>query len=158
MGLNSSLLEDKLVALCGMNCRICSGYLAFNHDVKSKGIRMLYCIGCRPRNKRCAFLKKRCSLLLENKVEYCYECADFPCTRLQRIDQRYRTFYRMSLIENLEFIKENGLTDFLKREEEKWKCAKCGGVVCCHKGICFTCRLNELKNKRKLYRWTDAEK
>lgn len=142
-----------LIAPCGMNCEICSGYLAFKHDVKNKGIRMSYCIGCRPRDKKCAFLKKQCTLLMNGKVRYCYECKNFPCERLQKIDNRYRTSFKMSMIENLEIIKKNGIKKFLKKEQEKWKCQKCGAVICCHNGICFDCELDRLKSKKKLYRW-----
>jgi hypothetical protein len=148
-------MKTELVAPCGINCAVCSGYLALEHNVKSKGVRMPYCIGCRPRNKECAFLKKRCELLLNNKVEFCYECEGFPCERLRRIDKRYRTFFRTSLIENLESIRENGMTDFLKMQEKKWRCPECGGVVCCHNGICYNCSLEKLKDKKKLYRWED---
>lgn len=148
-------MNQELIAPCGMNCGICSGYLALKNDVKSKGIRMAYCTGCRPRDKMCAFLKKRCNRLLEGQVQYCYECDDFPCANLLKLDKRYRALYRMSMIENLEYIKENGVEQFLKREEEKWKCPQCGEIICCHNGICFSCRLDKLKNKKKLYRWED---
>jgi hypothetical protein len=148
-------MNEELIAPCGMNCGICSGYLAARYDVKSKGIKMPYCTGCRPRNKQCAFLKKRCSLLLEGKVQYCYECKDYPCERLVHLDKRYRSLFRMSMVENLEYIRDNGITQFLEREEEKWRCPECGAVICCHNGICFNCGLSKLKNKKKLYRWED---
>jgi hypothetical protein len=61
----------------------------------------------------------------------------------------------MSLIENLESIRGNGLSEFLKKEEEKWQCLKCGETICCHNGICFNCSLDRLKNKKKLYKWED---
>jgi hypothetical protein len=148
-------MNEELIAPCGMNCGICSGYLAARYDVKSKGIKMPYCTGCRPRNKQCAFLKKRCSLLLEGKVQYCYECKDYPCERLVHLDKRYRSLFRMSMVENLEYIRDNGITQFLEREDEKWRCPECGAVICCHNGICFNCGLSKLKNKKKLYRWED---
>lgn len=148
-------MNEQLIAPCGMNSAICSHHLALEHDVKGKGIRMPYCTGCRPRDKNCAFLKKRCELLVNKRVEYCYECNDFPCQNLKRIDKRYRRDYHMSMIENLEYIKKHGITQFLVKEYEKWKCPECGGVICCHNGICFNCGLTELKNKRNLYRWED---
>ena len=148
-------MNEGLIAPCGMNCAICSGYLAYQHDVKSRGIRMPYCTGCRPRDKKCAFLKKRCELLLIGKVKYCYECNDFPCERLELLDKRYRTHYKMSMIENLEYIKKNGINQFLEKERERWKCPECGKVICCHNGICFDCGLSKLKNKKTLYRWED---
>jgi hypothetical protein len=145
--------SKELVAPCGMNCAICSGYLALKHEVKTKGVRMPYCKGCRPRGKICAFLKKKCELLLNNKVRFCYECKNFPCDRLLHLDKRYRTYFRMSMVENLKTIKEEGIQEFLKMEEEKWECPECGGVICCHNGICFSCSLDKLKEKEKLYRW-----
>jgi hypothetical protein len=88
-------------------------------------------------------------------VKYCYECPDFPCPRLKRLDKRYRTFYRMSMIENLEYIRANGIKKLLEREEAKWRCPECGGVICCHNGICFSCGLERLKTKKRRYRWED---
>jgi hypothetical protein len=146
-------MKEELVAPCGMNCNICAAYLAATHDVKSNGIRMMYCIGCRPRNKPCAFLKKRCSLLRKNEVKYCYECPTFPCERLSAIDKRYRTQFRMSEIENLHRIRDEGIESFLKAEEAKWRCAKCGGVVSCHNGLCFECDLEILRKKKRFYQW-----
>jgi len=148
-------MGKELIAPCGMNCGVSSGYLASKYDVRSKGIRMPYCTGCRPRDKKCAFLKKRCNLLLGGQVQYCYECKDYPCENLNKIDKRYRTLFRMSMIENLKYIRAKGVRQFLLQEEERWKCPECGEVICCHNGICFNCGLNKLKNKKKLYRWED---
>jgi hypothetical protein len=149
-------MNEELIAPCGMNCAICSGYLAYDNDIKNKGIRMGYCIGCRPRDKQCSFIKKRCSLISNDQVRYCYECEWFPCDYLIKLDKRYRTLYRMSMIDNLEYMKKNGIKQFLDDQEEKWQCPQCGATICCHNGICFNCGLELLRNKKKLYRWEDA--
>jgi len=148
-------MKEELIAPCGMNCGICSSYLAFKNDIRSRGIKMPYCAGCRPRDKQCAFLKKKCNRLLEGQVEYCYQCDDFPCANLLKVDTKYRANFRMSMVENLEYIRENGVGRFLEREEAKWRCPQCGAVVCCHNGVCFSCGLDLLKNKKKLYQWED---
>ena len=148
-------MRKDLIAPCGMNCGVCSGYLALKHDLRHKGIRMSYCYGCRPRDKKCAFLKKQCQLLLNRQIKYCYECQDFPCERLRNIDQRYKTLFRMSMIENLEFIRDNGIHKFLIKERRKWKCPECGEVVCCHNGLCFNCGLDRLRQKKHKYRWEE---
>jgi len=147
--------DPELVAPCGMNCGICSGYLAMRNDVRAKGLRMPYCKGCRPRDKRCAFLKKRCDILLEGKVEFCHECAEFPCKNLQQLDERYRKLFRMSMVENLRCIKDEGIETFLVEQGERWRCPECGGTVCCHNGICFACGLERLRKRERgrLYRW-----
>ena len=148
-------MKEELIAPCGMDCSVCSNYLALENDVRAKGVRMAYCKGCRPRDKKCSFLKKRCELLLNNKVEFCYECEEFPCENLKHIDKRCQTFFRMSLIDNLNYIKEHGLAEFLENQSKKWRCPDCGAVICCHNGLCFSCGLEKLKNKKKLYRWED---
>jgi hypothetical protein len=59
------------------------------------------------------------------------------------------------MIENLSYIKENGIKQFLEHERRRWECPECGGIISCHNGICFNCGLAFLKNKRNLYRWED---
>jgi hypothetical protein len=147
--------DPELIAPCGMNCGLCSAYLAMRADVRAKGVRMPYCKGCRPRDKRCAFLKKRCNLLLEGKVEFCYECEQLPCENLQHLDERYRKRFRMSMVENLRAIEERGIEAFLEEQGERWRCPECGGTICCHNGICFTCGLERLRMRERaqLYRW-----
>ncbi len=147
--------KAELIAPCGMNCLVCGSYLARKHDVKRKGVRMPYCAGCRPRDKKCAFLKKQCDLLLNHKVRFCYECSSFPCRNLEHIDARYQKRYRMSFIGNLAFIKQHSLAAFIERENAKWQCSKCGGILCCHNGICFNCNGDRLLTKKQLYRWED---
>ena len=146
-------MNEDLIAPCGMNCAVCSGYLAFVNNVRSKGLRMSYCKGCRSRNKLCSFLKKHCTLLMEGRVKYCYECPDFPCDKLKQLDASYRKKFRMSMIENLEFIREHVISRLLERETDRWKCPQCGETICCHNGICFNCGLEKLKAKTRLYRW-----
>jgi len=59
------------------------------------------------------------------------------------------------MIENLRYIKENGIEQFLDHEKARWKCSQCGGIISCHNGICFSCGLDLLKDKKKPYRWED---
>ncbi len=116
---------------------------------------MPYCVGCRPRYKQSAFLKKHYQLLLKGEVEYCNECLDYPCKNLRHIDKRYCTLYRMSILDNLEIIRQHGVAKLIEREERKWRCPECGDVICCHNGICFNCGIERIKAKEKPYRWED---
>ncbi|RLF58080.1 MAG: hypothetical protein DRN27_06335 [Thermoplasmata archaeon] len=128
--------SEELIAPCRMNCRICLGYFGYTTSGKK---RKMKCIGCKPRDKSCAFLKKYCKKLQKNEVNYCYECSDFPCGQLQKLDKGYRERYAMSMIENLEYIRDNGMDDFLKQQEKKYRCPDCGGVICVHNEICYSC-------------------
>jgi hypothetical protein len=145
-------MEERLIAPCGMNCGLCVNYLAMKNDLNKYGFKRMYCRGCIPRGENCIFMKEHCRLVGEGLVRFCYECKNFPCKRLKALDKRYRTKYHLSMIENLEFIRDNGIEGFLADQEEKWCCGNCGDVICCHNGLCLSCDLDKLKQNKK-YRW-----
>jgi PHP family Zn ribbon phosphoesterase len=59
------------------------------------------------------------------------------------------------MIENLKLIKNSGIGSLLESEERKWKCPECGGTISCHNGICYSCGLEVLSNRKNRYRWED---
>ncbi|MFC2017776.1 DUF3795 domain-containing protein [Chloroflexota bacterium] len=148
-------MNEELIAPCGMNCAVCISYQAEKKDLNKKGFRKTYCAGCRPRGKYCVFMSKRCDLVGKGLVRFCYECRDFPCRRLKDLDKRYRTRYHLSMIGNLELIKEHGMERFLEKERARWQCPGCGGVICCHNGLCLDCSRDILR-KNKTYRWGET--
>ena len=148
------VMKEQLIAPCGMNCGVCVSYLAMSHDLNQKGFSRKYCPGCRPRGKNCLFMKDSCARVGKGTVRYCFECGDFPCKRLKDLDHRYRSKYHLSMIANLEQIRDGGMEQFLAREAEKWRCLNCGDVICCHNGLCLNCQLDVLRRK-KTYRWDE---
>jgi hypothetical protein len=127
-------VTTNLIAPCGMDCGICLGHLR-----KEK-----VCPGCREEGgyktagcTRCII--KNCERVQSSRSGFCYECEKYPCRRLKQLDKRYRTKYAMSMIENLESIKQNGLKAFTEKENERWRCAKCGGLICVHRKYCLEC-------------------
>ncbi len=88
---------------------------------------------------------------------FCFECARYPCSQIDRIDARYRKNFNMSMKENLECIKSKGIGKFIKEQYRKYRCPKCGGLISIHNGKCFNCdRITKLvdiaskrSNKRK---------
>jgi hypothetical protein len=128
--------DAKLFAHCGINCRTCVGFFGY----KLNGERQTPCGGCPTREKTCTFFKKHCeNQANREKIEYCFECSDFPCEELKKIDKYYSQKYAVSIIENFTYIKSKGMEKFLKNEKEKWKCPVCGGVICVHTKRCYTC-------------------
>ncbi len=121
------------IAPCGMNCSLCIGY----QREKNK------CPGCRSyltKNNSCGRCSMaKCPELKKNNSKYCFSCEKYPCRRLQQLDKRYKGKYGMSMVENLLFIKEKGIRAFVKREEKKWKCKKCGNITSCHRDDCLCC-------------------
>ncbi len=129
-------MEGQLIAPCGMNCRICVGYAGYTMAGQPRKMR---CTGCRPSGKNCAHVKKYCDRLKKNEVDFCYQCPDFPCEHIKRLDTKYRQRFSYSTIANLEDIRDNGMEAFLKEQEQRYKCPNCGDVVCVHTGKCYSC-------------------
>ncbi|MFH1382394.1 MAG: DUF3795 domain-containing protein [Chloroflexota bacterium] len=131
-------LSRELVAPCGMNCGVCKRYLATVRGLAG-GKGMPACTGCRPQNRKCALIIRGCRLLSGKKINFCFECPDFPCARLERLNHRYTTRYHTDLVENLLAIKELGLNRWLKKQAGKWQCPQCGGTISIHDRRCYDC-------------------
>ena len=134
--MTTNRFSEELIAPCGMNCRICIGYLGYTMSGQK---RKMQCIGCNPSGKSCDHLKKYCEKLKKKEIEYCYECLDFPCEQLQNLDTKYRERFDYSTVANLEYIRDKGMKMFLKEQEERYKCQNCGVVICVHNGKCYSC-------------------
>ena len=131
-----------LIAPCGMNCGLCIGQLREKRP----------CGGCfkiddENKPKVCRSCKiVNCDLLAETESGFCFDCEKYPCARLKNLDKRYRTKYGMSMIENLAYIKDHGLEEFVKNEQDKWKCKVCGAGLSVHREFCLNCKTEINKN------------
>ncbi len=127
-------MSKKFIAICGMNCRLCSAYQREkNHCPGCRAIagsRTDYCDRCRIRN---------CEKAVGGDLLYCFKCEAYPCNKIKHIDIRYRTRYGMSMIGNFELIKRSGIHKFLAIEKAKWTCPKCGQLLSVHKTYCLNC-------------------
>lgn len=128
----------ELVAPCGMNCGVCKAYLAYSRGVPKERGKTTHCSGCVPRQKKC-YIKRGCEQLSKSKIRFCFECERMPCKNLNRLDSRYRTRYGMSMVENLKEIKAKGMPAFLRTQEARFACPKCGDVLSVHDGKCYAC-------------------
>ena len=142
----AATIPTNLIAPCGMNCRLCLGYIREKNT----------CPGCRRINNqdsqkakyrnRCKI--KNCEQIAKGKIKYCSDsCPSYPCARLKQLDKRYRTKYGMSMIENLKMINEFGVRHFIRNEKEKWICPECGEIICVHRPACLSCG----------YKWHNAK-
>ncbi len=140
------------IAPCGMNCGLCRAYLAYTHGVPRQRGKVSHCPGCRPRDagasdypKNC-YIKRGCKQLSNHQIQSCSQCMEtMPCKNLIRLDKRYRERYGMSMVENSREIKAKGMDEFLKNQAEKYRCPRCGDVICVHDGKCYGCN-----NKREI--------
>ena len=141
-------IPEYLFAPCSMSCMVCYVYL------KNKKP----CNGCLGNDinkpERC----KTCAIKVcvqAKGIKYCYECPDFPCKAISNMERSYRKRYGAGLIENAQYVKENGIVNFQVKELKKLTCYYCNGIVALHDGICSECGKEHenyskiLKNKVK---------
>jgi hypothetical protein len=127
---------NKLIAPCGMNCSLCLGYQREKNKCPGCKKRDAYEFGC---GRKCII--RSCEILKKNNWSYCSDlCEKYPCRRLKDLDKRYRTKYRMSMIENLEDIKKQGVEKFMEKQKKRWTCKKCDGLLCVHRDFCLKCK------------------
>lgn len=126
-------MNHASVAPCGVICELCLGFQ--RHKNK--------CVGCNHTGNKpyhCTVCSiKTCTEKDGNEQLLCHDCAKFPCRRIKNLDKRYISKYGESPIQNLNRIKESGLDSFIAIEKEKWKCDRCGQLLCVHKEVCLTC-------------------
>lgn len=115
--------DKKLIAPCGMNCGVCSAFLRAENK----------CPGCfsgRKVNDRPIKCHRR--LCKKREGDFCYECAEFPCESIKKLDERYCKRYNMSEINNLEYIRDSGMDSFLESQKKRYISDK--GIFCVHDG------------------------
>lgn len=126
-------MNNSSIAPCGVNCDLCLGF----QRTKNK------CAGCLNSGNKpyhCTVCSiKSCVEKNGNEKLLCYECVKFPCRRIKDLDKRYTLKYGVSIIQNLNQIKTDGLDSFIDNEKEKWKCKECGKLLCVHSATCLNC-------------------
>ena len=131
---SDSTNNTDIVAPCGLNCGLCRSYLRKRNK----------CHGCRlggPEKKSKTFLNcriKNCQKIQQG-LDYCINCDDYPCENINHLEKRYTTRYSVSVKENMAFIQTSGIEEFLAKEKKKWTCSICGGTISMHKGHCTNC-------------------
>ena len=127
-------MNSEHIAPCGMNCRLCSGYI---RKVKP-------CPGCRSSAVNKPIYCNTCTIAhcgkrLSNEWSDCSSC-DTPCRRMKALDKRYRTKYHMSVLENLAMIRRVGMDRFLDDQRIRFCCPNCGSILSVHRTKCPACQ------------------
>jgi len=87
------------------------------------------CDGCRSERvddwvKRCPF--RQCAR--EKKIDSCSSCRDFPCTTLHDfMNDKWPHHWTMQ--PNLEYIKKNGVENWLLAQQQEWSCKSCAAAI-----------------------------
>ncbi len=134
--------KEHLVAVCGLYCGACPMYLATQSKDEQKLQALLkqfstgpmkltmediLCDGCLG-NGRVASFCRRCAIRAcpkdKSNVTLCSDCPDFPCSRITDFNNDGMT-HHAEVLDNLRRIREIGIQEWAKYEEERWECPGC---------------------------------
>ena len=142
--------ERALISPCGIYCGNCALYKARTDETLRKKIaerqgipaeKVLLCAGCRPSQGlipasggepvcdtfACAVNNK--------KVEFCYECEDFPCLKLAPSADRAQEIPHNTKVYNLVLLQKKGIDAWIEqypglvRQYRRSKKPKAGGDI-----------------------------
>ena len=118
----------ELAGPCGIFCGACECYQAANDPtllefLVSRGIERerLPCPGCRPLKGNCPVLQETCvtyACAQANKVDFCYDCLDFPCAYLNPAADRADVLPHNLKVFSLCSLKQEGLQAWSERYPE----------------------------------------
>ncbi len=117
--------KKMMVSPCGVDCGSCLAHTVKEDDkiiidkLVSLGIKRedIPCKGCRPLKGHCPTINGDCENYecSKNKgVDFCFECGDFPCSKLMPAADRANTLVHNMKMFNLCFIKKHGLDKWLE--------------------------------------------
>ena len=167
--------DDKdnghLAAVCGTYCGACPAYIA-KHNVDEQ-IKMrlqkrfssgpmkarktipdpdwmngILCDGCLSGGQiashcqSCAI--KACAANKQNVIR-CSDCKELPCYRITNMINT-GLLHRAEYLPNLGKIREMGVQEWVKYEEERWRCPRCGFPMSWYDAECTGC--GELRSEK----------
>jgi len=126
-----------IFSYCGLYCGACPSF--------HRGT----CLGCRSEDhsqKRTSkwSCKIRACCINEKEVLYCGECSKFPCKKISKklIDSHPNNpkfYYRHEIPENIDKLNNIGISKWIEKQIDKWRCKECGGKITFYEYKCINC-------------------
>jgi hypothetical protein len=156
--------NQHLAAACGTYCGACPAYLAKHGDDEpletrrrksptgsanvQKGIPPsnwmdgLRCDGCLSGGVlagHCRTCDIRLHALNKQTDARCTGCEELPCSRMTNLVNMGGYLHRREYLPNLEKIRQVGVQEWVKKEEERWRCPKCSLPMSWYDAECARC-------------------
>ena len=137
--------KTDLAGICGIYCGTCPSYLAPLQGDRERLAQMardqgrdveeVVCRGClsdrvAAKCRDCAAGFRSCAG--ERGVTWCFECQEFPCSRLERfipIHVVNNIVHHQRILEHLEFMRDHGVEAWVDREDRAGRCPGCDEPV-----------------------------
>lgn len=163
--------KEHLAAACGTYCGACPAYLARHGEDAQKEMKPaksasgpakalkgvppsnwmdgLVCDGCLSGGVLAAHCRN-CAIRLcaagKQSDSRCTACEELPCYRITNLINMGRYLHREEYLPNLKKFREMGIQEWVKYEEERWSCPRCGRPIRWYDAKCAAC--GEPRSKR----------
>ncbi len=122
--------ERALISPCGLYCGGCPLYVARTDEALRKRIaegqgipveQVLLCAGCQPSQGRVSasggesICDTYACAVDDKKVEFCYECEDFPCLKLAPCADRAQEIPHNTKIYHLLLLQKEGVDAWIEK-------------------------------------------
>ena len=157
--------KEHPAAACGTYCGACPAYIVKHGEDEQIKMRQqkrsssgpakaqkgippsnwmdgLLCDGCLSGGTLAAHCQ-RCNIRLcaadKQNNSRCSDCEELPCYRITNLINMGRYLHRDEYLPNLKKIREMGVQEWVKYEEERWRCPKCGMPMSWYDAECVGC-------------------
>ena len=113
--------KEQVAGICGIFCGTCPHFPIFCHGCLSDK-KAPHCAGCPSGFQQCA---------REHGVARCYQCPQFPCTRLEGFLEKHcenGISHHSRIIENLQKMREMGVASWVDEQLREARCPRCGSI------------------------------
>jgi hypothetical protein len=136
--------REHLAAACGTYCGACPSYNAAHSEDESIQRPNPWgdCDGCLSGGRLAAHCQtcaiRLCAASSQN-VTRCSDCAELPCYRITNLIDLGNYPHRQEYLPNLASISEMGVQEWVRYEEERWRCPQCGLPMLWYDTECSRC-------------------
>jgi hypothetical protein len=129
-----ALKMEELTAPCGLYCGACPLYKAQSNRALAEKlasalglpVEKSMCTGCRAQKGHIVLLGEQVCETYDccvNKkgLDFCYQCPDFPCSKLAPCAHRASEIPHNTKIYNLLLIQKEGVENFAKVADNLWR-------------------------------------
>ena len=140
---NKIKTKDSLLGYCGLYCGACPSYQKTNavEPVNYKKDNFYEpCEGCT--SEIMTIWCSDCEIKKSNKkknIRVCYDCNEFPCEIMNNFMNDNRYPYHKEVEDKMKLLKEVGFDQWLKLQENYYKCKKCDTTFNFFQNKCDKC-------------------
>jgi hypothetical protein len=136
--------KEHLAAACGTYCGACPSYNARHSEDEAIQRPNPWgdCDGCLAGGmlaSHCQTCEIRLCALDKPNVTRCCDCAELPCHRITNLINFGNYPHRQEYLPNLALISEMGAEEWVRYEENRWRCPQCGLPMLWYDTECARC-------------------